>query len=146
MKDKGIVLSTRDELAEVEVSCLDGCQDCSARSLCGSDKDKKGSLKALNPVGAHSGDIVSLDIPDSVYSRQLIRLFGGLLAGAVSGAFLGYILSPYIPISSDIAALFGLFSGGAAAGWMLFHHLRRDSRYIYPVITGIIPQKGDSNG
>lgn len=146
MKDEGIVISTQGEMAEVEVSCLEGCHDCSARSLCGVDTQKKGSLKALNSAGAHSGDTVSLDIPDSTYNRHLIRLFGGLLAGAVTGAFMGYILSRYIPISADFSAFLGLFLGGGVSGWMLFHQLRRDSRSIYPVITGIIPQKGESNG
>jgi positive regulator of sigma E activity len=146
MKDKGIVISTQGECAEVDVSCLDSCQDCSARNLCGAVTNKKSFLTVLNPVGAHSGDAVSLDVPESAYSRHLTLLFGGLLAGAVAGAFLGYILSQIIPVPGDLISLLGLSLGGVAAGWMLFHHLRKDSRRLYPVITGIIPQKGESNG
>ncbi|MFO7865220.1 MAG: SoxR reducing system RseC family protein [Candidatus Aminicenantes bacterium] len=140
------MISTRGDMAEVEVSCLDGCHDCSARNLCGVGEDKKGSLKVLNPVGAAAGDKVGIDIPETAYSRNLILLFGGLLSGAVAGAFAGYLLTPLTALTSDITSLLGLFAGGGAAGWMLFRRLRRNSHRLYPVITGVIPQKGESNG
>ena len=145
MKDEGVVIYAGNKLAEVEVSCLDACQDCSARNICGSSGDKKGSLKVLNPVGAVSGDKVSLEIPESAYNRKLIWLFGGLLTGATAGAFLGYFFPPGI-LSPDITAPLGLFLGGGIAGWILFNRIRRGSEKLYPVITGIIPRKGETNG
>ena len=60
MKDKGLVLSTQDTLAKVEVECFTACGNCSAQSLCLGQSASKGHVSAKNPLHAQPGDTVSL--------------------------------------------------------------------------------------
>ena len=64
MTDNGLVIATRKNIAEVEVNCLDGCHDCTARSLCIGNKQNKGRLSVKNPLDAMPGDMVKIQIPE----------------------------------------------------------------------------------
>lgn len=144
MKDKGLVVSTQDDFARVEVQCfIESCHDCSARSLCVGQDKKKGMLVATNPLNAQAGDEVEVDIPETKYNQALILLFGVLLACAVLGMAAGYFLSLFVSLSSSVASFSGLLLALLIAGGWLFHHFHKDRRLrLYPKITGILKRGG----
>lgn len=140
MKDKGFVLSTKGDLAQVEVMCLiDSCQKCSVRSFCKGENQSKGLLTVKNLLNACSGDEVEIEIPDTKYSAALILIFGSLLISSLLGMGAGYLLSPLLPLSSQETSLFGLLFALIIAGIIIYRHFRKKNKgQLYPVITDII--------
>jgi positive regulator of sigma E activity len=147
MKDKGLVVSTKDDLAQVEVQCLiESCGSCSAKSLCTGQDKAKGLLAVKNPLKACAGDRVAIEIPETKYNQVLILLFGSLLIAALLGMGAGYLLSSFLPLSSSAASLLGLLLAVIGAGGILYRHFRRKFKdQLYPVIINIL-KKGASHG
>jgi positive regulator of sigma E activity len=147
MKDKGLVVSTKNNFAQVEVQCLiETCASCSARSLCTGRDKSKGHLEVQNPLKACAGDEVEIEIPETKYNQALILLFGILLAAALVGMGAGYLLSPLVPLSSSAASLLGLVLAVAGTGLVLFRYFQKKNKlYMYPVIINIL-KKGDCHG
>lgn len=147
MKDKGLVVSTKNDLAQVEVHCLiESCGSCSARSLCTGDDKSKGLLEARNPLHASTGDEVEIEIPETKYNQALILLFGTLLAAALLGMAAGYLLSPLLPLSSSATSLLGLILAVITTALALFRYFRKKNKlHMYPVITHIL-KKGACHG
>ncbi len=146
MTDKGLVISAGTDLAEVEVSCFEGCHDCAARSLCVGNKQNKGRLRVKNPLQALPGDQVKIRIPEDRYNTALIQLFGGLLLALLLGMGGGYLLSLILNLSSFPASFIGLVAGLVFGSFVLKRLFRRKNREIlYPVIVDII-KKGDCYG
>jgi len=119
VKDKGTVIATEGPLALVKVSCTQACRECPASSLCKSAAPEEGTLSVRNPVNAHPGDEVVIEVPESRYNRVLIGMFAGLL-----GFFLGLAL--------------------AVPGLILYFRKNNDRR-LYPSIVDIT-QKGERHG
>ncbi len=144
MKDKGRVVSTKDDQAQVEVVCLtDSCQKCSARNLCAGNNQSKGLLTVKNPLNACAGDEVEIEIPDTKYNMALILLFGSLLAASLLGMGAGYVLSPLLPLSSQETSFFGLLLFLVIAGILLWRHFHKKNKaHLYPVIIDIIKNEG----
>jgi len=146
MRDKGVVISARNDLARVEVACLEICEGCAAKTLCLKPSDSSGLLSAKNPLRAGPGDRVELEIPESHYSRALIRLFGILIFSVLSGLVSGHLLS--VLLGSDprtfgfAGSLLGLLGGAA---WVHRYFKKNHGDNLFPVITKIIRQ-GDSHG
>ena len=147
MRDKGLVVSIKEDAAQVEVKCfIEACQRCSARSLCVGQNQSKGLLVAKNPLKACPGDEVEIEIPEMKYSKALILLFGSLLVASLFGMAAGSLLSPLLPLSSSLASLLGFLSALIIAGFVLSHYFRKkDKGALYPVIIDII-KKGDRPG
>lgn len=147
MRDKGLVVNIKEDMAQVEVQCFtDLCQKCSAKSLCIGQNQSKGLLIVRNPLRASPGDEVEVEVPDTKYSRYLILLFGSLLVASLVGIGLGSLLSPFLPIPSSAASLLGLVSALIIAGVFLSRYFQaKNKASIYPVIIGII-KKGGRNG
>ncbi len=146
MTDKGLVISTEKGLAEVEVSCFEGCQNCSARSLCIGNKQNKGRLSAKNPIQAKPGDEVKVEIPETGYSQALSLLFGGLLAAMLIGLGAGYLTAHFLSIPLFPACLSGIAIGLISGGLSLSLVFRRKNQtQLYPVIIDIL-KKGDHYG
>jgi len=146
MKDNGLVVSINKDLAHVEVKCLEACRDCSARSLCVGQKQAKGLLAVKNPLNACPGDEVQIEVPDTIYSKALIQLFGTLLIVALIGMAAGYLLSFLLPLSYSLTSPIGLFLGlflGAAGLYRYFR--KKNEEQLYPVIKEII-KKGECHG
>lgn len=144
MKDKGLVASTQDDLAQVEVQCfIESCHDCSARSLCLGPDKKKGLIVARNPLEAQTGDEVEVDIPESKFNQALILLFGTLLAAAILGMGAGYVLSLFLSFSPSVASFSGLLLGVFISGVCLFRYFHKSHRLrLYPKITRILKRGG----
>lgn len=146
MKDSGIVISTQGDLAQVKVSCLSACQDCSASALCSHHSQAEGLLSVKNHVRACTGDEVQIDVPEENYNRALILLFGVLLGAALMGALCGYLIAGWLSLPSSQGGLLGFFFAiGAAAIWLTKFFRKTNAINLYPRITGII-QKGDCHG
>jgi len=147
MRDKGIVINTKEDLAQVEVICfIEACHKCSARSLCIGKDQSKGVLSVKNPLKACSGDEVEIEIPDSKYNKALILLFGSFLVASLFGLGAGFLLSPLLPFSSSVSGLLGLFLALIVSGIFLSRYFRKTNKaLLYPVITDII-KKGGCHG
>jgi positive regulator of sigma E activity len=143
MRDRGLVVDTKEDMAKVEVQCFtETCQKCSAQSLCISKNQSKGLLAARNPLQANPGDEVEIEIPDTKYSKSLILLFGVLLAASLLGIGLGSLLSPLLPLSSSAASLVGLFSALLLASIFISRYFRAKNKIsLYPVIIDIIKKE-----
>ena len=144
MRDKGLVVSTKDDFAQLEVQCfIESCHNCSAKSLCVGQDKKKGILVARNPLEAQAGDEVEVDIPETKYNQALILLFGVLLAAAILGMGAGYFLSLFLPFSSSLASFSGLLLALLIAGGWLFRYFHKDhGLHLYPEITSILKRGG----
>ncbi|MGD2294447.1 MAG: SoxR reducing system RseC family protein [Candidatus Aminicenantes bacterium] len=144
MKDSGLVVATKGRLAEVEVNCLTACQDCSAKSLCSAQGPNKGLLSAKNPLKALPGDRVTLEIPDGMYNKSLIILFGSLLLAALVGIAAGYFSAAFLPLSASLGSIIGLFLGILlAAIWQFRRFRKKTNARLFPTITAIISKGGD---
>lgn len=147
MKDKGLVISTEKDLAQVEVECImNVCRECSAHTLCIGRKQDKGHISVKNPLEACPGDQVIFEVPEEKYSRALIYLFSILLASSLLGLGLGALISGAAGISPTAAGASGLFTGlilGGVGAYSLFR--KQNKKYLYPVITDIT-KKGDCHG
>lgn len=146
MTDNGLVITTRKDIAEVEVDCFEGCHDCTARSLCIGNKQNKGRLSVKNPLDAMPGDKVKIQIPEDRYSQALIILFGGLLLALLLGMGGGYLMSLLFTFPSSLASFIGLAAGLIFGGLVLSRVFRRKNKeQLYPMIVDII-KKGDYYG
>ncbi|UCE21280.1 MAG: SoxR reducing system RseC family protein [Candidatus Aminicenantes bacterium] len=147
MKDKGLVVTTKNDLAQVEVQCfIESCGSCSARSLCTGQDKPKGLLEAQNPLKASVGDEVEIEIPETKYNQALILLFGTLLVAALLGMGAGYLISPLVPLPSSATSFLGLILAVLGTGLVLFRYFQKKNKmHMYPVIINIL-KKGDCHG
>ena len=144
MKDRGLVIKTTRDLADVEVECLtEACGQCAAKSLCSGRDQSKPRLTVKNPLRATAGDRVEIEIPENKYNTALIFIFTTLILASLLGIAIGYIFSLFFPVPSQEASILGLilFLGLAAGG--LFRYFNKKNRgQLYPVIINII-KEGD---
>ncbi len=146
MTDKGLVISTEKGIAQVEVSCFEGCQNCTVRSLCIGNKQNMGRLSVKNPLQAKPGDEVKVEIPETRYSQALSQLFGGLLAAVLIGLGGGYLIALFCFIPLFLTCLIGVTAGLAFGALILSIVFRRkNENQLYPVIIDIL-KKGEQNG
>lgn len=143
MRDNAVVLSVEDNLAWVKVSPLVSCGACSARSLCAGHRDSAGRLAVRNPVQARPGDCVVIEVPETNYHRDLIRMFGFLLVGLLLGLALGYVIRPLGGLGQAENGLLGLVAGLGLSGIGLFYYYRSRKRQPgYPMIVEISDKGG----
>jgi positive regulator of sigma E activity len=146
MTDNGLVITTEKDFAQVEVACFDGCQECTAQSLCIGNKQNQGRLSVKNPIHALPGDKVKIQIPEDRYNQALILLFGGLLAALFIGMGGGYLAASLFSLSPPLASFTGLALGLIIGGLSLSRIFRqKNKQQLYPVIVDII-KKGESYG
>jgi len=146
MKDKGCVISTEKDLAQVEVECLEGCHSCAVKNICLGQKQSKGLLSVKNPIQASPGDEVMIEIPESAYTGSLILVFGGLLLASLLGVALGYGLSRLTGWPLSESSLAGLLLCVITMGCYFYISFReKNERHLYPRIIDII-RKGDCHG
>lgn len=143
MTDNGLVISTENDRAEVQVECFEGCHDCRARDLCIGNKQTNGRLSVKNPIHAQPGDEVAIRIPEDSYSRALILFFGVLLAAALLGMGGGYLLAAITGFPSYTSSFIGLACGLAIGSVVLAYIFRKKNKeQLYPVIIDIIKKGG----
>lgn len=147
MRDNGLVVSVKEDMAQVEVKCfIEACQKCSVRGLCIGQDSSKGMLTVRNPLNARPGDEVSIEIPEEIYNKKMILMFGFLLSASLLGMGAGHLFSLFLSLSSSVWSLIGFLFGLILAGAGFFCSFRKKNKgYLYPVIRDII-KKGDCNG
>jgi positive regulator of sigma E activity len=146
MKDNATVISVHNDLAWVKVSPKVSCCECSARALCAGQKDAEGQLAARNPLQARPGDEVEIEVPETNYHKELIMIFGLLLAASLAGLALGYALVPIGRLPPAENGFLGLVIGLILSGFGLFRYYRgREEKAGYPVIVEIL-KKGEHYG
>jgi positive regulator of sigma E activity len=144
MRDKGLVVKTKEDMAQVEVQCLiESCQGCPARSLCTGQSQSKGLLMVRNPLQACPGDEVEVEIPETKYSKALILLFGSLLIASLLGMGLGSLLAPLLSFSPSVTSLLGLLLALIITGVILSRYFRaKNKASLYPVIIAVMKKGG----
>ncbi len=146
MRDSATVVRIEKNMAWVQAKPRIACCNCSAMSLCAGNKDAKGLLAVRNPLRAAPGDKVEIEVPEASYARDLTRLFGLLLIGALAGVALGYFLSPLRGFSPNENGFFGILAGVFLCGFVIYHRYHRGGQAVgWPVIVEIL-DKGESHG
>jgi len=146
MKDTAFVISAQKDLAQVRVTSELICHQCSAQVFCQKQKGENGCLTVLNPLNAEPGDEVRIEVPEGNYHRDVILLFGVLLAASLFGLGLGSLCASLFRFPTSEGGFLGLLLGLILAAFGLFHYFRSQKRKdLYPVITDIM-KKGDSHG
>lgn len=146
MKDNATVVRLENGLAWVKVTPKVACCECSARTLCSARQDEEGKLAVRNPVDAHPGDEVEIEVPETDYGRALSAIFGWLLVVSLAGLTLGYILSPLRSLAAWINGFLGLLAGLIIGGLVVRRRYRPGKNdTAWPVIIDIL-KKGGSHG
>jgi positive regulator of sigma E activity len=139
MIDEAIVIDVHNGLARIKVSPQAACCKCSARTLCQGSTGKDGMMTALNPLRARPGSMVRVEIPESGYNREAIRIFGLLLASILVGLGLGSLASSIFQTPPSVSGIVGVGLGLAVGGLGIFLSSRRGRRQpLYPVIQEVI--------
>lgn len=146
MKDKGFVVSLKDDLALVEVQCfIESCKACAMAGLCLGQKQKQGVLAVKNTLHASAGDEVEIEIPDAKYNKLLILLFSFLLAASLLGLGAGHLFSRLLSLPSSESSFAGLLLALILAGVFIYRYFRKKGNILlYPVITSIIKKRASS--
>jgi hypothetical protein len=96
-------------------------------------------MTALNPLQARPGDAVRVEIPDSGYNKEAMRIFGLLLASVLAGLGLGSLAAQIFHTPASVSGILGVALGLAGGGVGLFLYSRRSRREpLYPVIREVI--------
>jgi positive regulator of sigma E activity len=143
MRDKGFVVSLKDDLALVEVECfIESCKACALAGLCMGQQQKQGILAVKNSLHASAGDEVEIEIPDAKYNKLLILLFSSLLAASLLGMAAGSLLSRLLSLPPSGLSFAGLLIALLLAAIFLYGYFRKEANLrLYPVITSIIKKR-----
>ena len=139
-QEKGLVTSiTEDGWAQVETDRNDACSHCgSCRVSFGCNSEM--TIKAINRAGAGVGDMVSIYLSSGTIMKSAAILYLIPVAGLISGAFMGEVLSTRLAISKTSAiALLSL--SGFILGYIITALISRGMsarRTLSPIITRII--------
>lgn len=108
-KEEGIVIKIVPEGAVVRVKKKDACHGCPSATLCHMGKSGEREVLAKNPVGAHEGQMVEIEIRDGLLLRASFIIYILPLFGLLIGALLGrwFIRSFGLMSSEDIGAVIG---------------------------------------
>lgn len=111
MKERGIATKVEGQSVTVRISLSEGCQSCNSKDGCGMVGHEL-QAEAVSGVAISAGDLVDIEIPDSV------RISGAfwLLAVPLGLFVLGYMgAGALFPARGEgVRALFGIL--GMAAG------------------------------
>lgn len=143
MRDRAVVVSVDNHQARVRVSPQIACEKCAARSLCLGRQDQAGQITVDNPVQARPGDEVEIEVPESRYEKEMVRIFGLLLAASLTGLAAGWILHPVSALGPNGNGLVGLALGLGLSGLALFRYYQKQRKKVrFPVIVEILNRGG----
>lgn len=143
VEESGLVVDTGPGYAWVQSERRSACSGCAARSGCGSGilsgilGRRPTRLRALNAIGAETGEHVIVGIQESVLVTGSVAVYITPLLAMIAGAGVGTVAAP----GHDLLAVIGGAGGFAAALFWLGHfgnRIRRDSRY-QPVVLRRLP-------
>ena len=109
--EKGIVIETNDGTAWVKTEKSSACESCSSRGSClalGGGNDMK--VKAINTIGAASGDRVVLSFRSSSLLKATFFLYMFPVLCLIGGATAGLLLAPRWNVNDQtLSAVTGFF-------------------------------------
>ena len=143
-EEQGTVKEVRGKKAIVVTDRGTMCNHCSAKGFCSTLGGGKEMLSEVrNPIGAQSGDIVKVGIPEGMVTKASLVVYMIPMIGLVGGASLGYFAAKLHSFDLNIATLIGGLVGlGSAMALvrLLSNVLSRKPSY-QPEIIKIINQK-----
>ena len=141
-EEQGIVLRAKhDGWADVLTERKDACANCGASHCCvGADTGSKMLTRAINKIGATSGDLVAITLRSGLVVKSAAVIYLVPILGFIGGAIVGTVVHSSIHLSeSGAAILFGF--GGLVGGYLLTSAISRwmsTGGKLTPVISRII--------
>ena len=140
-ESEGIVKEVRGEKALVITDKQEMCASCVAKNFCHMLGGGKEVLsETINPVGAKTGDIVKIGIPDGAVAKASLIVYMVPAIGFVGGASLGYCIAKLYGLDLNVLTLIGSLLGfGLSMISVRFLNNTLSKRsYYQPEITKII--------
>jgi len=140
-ESEGIVKEVRGEKALVITDRQEMCASCVAKNFCHMIGGGKEVLsETINPVGAKTGDMVKIGIPDGAVTKASLIVYMVPAIGFVGGASLGYFIAKLYSFNLNVSTLIGSLLGlGLSMISVRFLNNTLSKRpYYQPEITKII--------
>lgn len=108
--EQGVVIRTESKTAWVKTARSSGCDGCSARGSChASSSSSEMEVKALNEIGAKTGDRIVLSIATGSMLKVTFLLYLFPILLLILGAVVGQGLASHFDLNpSALAAILGL--------------------------------------
>ena len=116
-------MRTDGGVAWVRVGGQGGCAACDAGRGCGAGvfgrllRRKPVELAVSNGIEARAGQRVTLGMPESLFIRLVVRLYGWPLGAGLAGAIAGHQAGAWVqagPAAADLLTLGGMVAGAGA--------------------------------
>ena len=140
-QSEGIVKETRGSKALVITDRQEMCATCVAKNFCHMLGGGKEVLsETLNPVGAKTGDMVKIGIPDGAVTKASLIVYMVPASGFVVGASIGYFIAKLYDLDLNIVTLIGSLLGLALSlvSVRFLNNTLSKKAYYQPEITSII--------
>lgn len=140
-ESEGIVKEVRGEKALVITDRQEMCASCVAKNFCHMLGGGKEVLsETINPVGAKTGDMVKIGIPDGAVTKASLIVYMVPAIGFVGGASLGYCIAKLYSFNLNVLTLIGslLGFGLSMISVRFLNNIFSKRPYYQPEITKII--------
>jgi len=140
-ESEGIVKEVRGEKALVITDRQEMCASCVAKNFCHMLGGGKEVLsETINPVGAKTGDMVKIGIPDGAVTKASLIVYMVPAIGFVGGASLGYFIAKLYSLDLNVSTLIGslLGLGLSMISVRFLNNIFSKRPYYQPEITKII--------
>lgn len=89
--EEGIIIKSKDGLAEVDLSAGEGCEECSAKLFCkpSEERDNSKILTVEDPFGVKIGDKVKVSVESEAVFKASLILYGIPLLILLLGIIIG---------------------------------------------------------
>ncbi len=143
LEEYGTVIQLEEQYAWVETERNSSCSSCAARSGCGTGvlakvlSRRQGRVRAINSIGAHTGDRVVLGLAEdallqgsaAVYLVPLVSM----LVAAGGGEWLAGTME--LAVADAVSVVFGVLGLGIGLAWLRrFSRSVRDNTRYQPVL------------
>jgi len=140
-ESEGIVKEVRGEKALVITDRQEMCASCVGKNFCHMLGGGKEVLsETINSVGAKTGDMVKIGIPDGVVTKASLIVYMVPAIGFVGGASLGYFMAKLYSLDLNVLTLIGglLGLGLSMISVRFLNNTLSKRPYYQPEITKII--------
>ena len=111
-ESEGIVKEVRGEKALVITDRQEMCASCVSKNFCHMLGGGKEVLsETINPVGAKTGDMVKIGIPDGAVTKASLIVYMIPAMGFVAGASIGYFIGKSYSLDLNLSTLVGSIIG-----------------------------------
>ncbi len=142
IEEQGLVIDVHDGYVWVETQRRSSCDKCSINGGCGTSVlsrvlgQRRTRVRALDPLGAKTGDEVVIGIEDAMLLRSSLAAYLVPMLGLLLGALCGGALATAFGISHEAGSILCALAGLAAGIVWLSRHSRSTShdRRYQPVV------------